>query len=47
MAIVESFGRQVKVDLTSQMVEQGRFARVCIEIDLSIPVLSKVWINDR
>jgi hypothetical protein len=28
-------------------MEMGQFARICIEIDLNLPVVGKVWIRDH
>ncbi|XP_031130711.1 uncharacterized protein LOC116032350 [Ipomoea triloba] len=34
-------GRPIKVDTTTSLVSIGRFARVCVELDLTKPLLSK------
>jgi hypothetical protein len=26
-------------------VEIGKFSRVCVEVDLSVPVVGKIWFN--
>ena len=35
VAIAKLFARPVRVYLITQIVEKGRFARVCVEMDLS------------
>ncbi|XP_019460046.1 PREDICTED: uncharacterized protein LOC109359804 [Lupinus angustifolius] len=40
-------GKPIRVDTNTQNVERGCFARVCMEIDLSQPVVGKVWIWDN
>lgn len=34
-------GRIVKVDKTTSLAERGKYARLCIEVDLRKPLLSK------
>lgn len=46
-AIAQAIGTPVRVDLTTQTLERGRYARVCVEIDLSRPVARQMWINDH
>lgn len=38
-------GNLIKVDSNTLDVRRGRFARVCVEIDLKKPVIGKVWMN--
>jgi hypothetical protein len=45
LAVASAIGNPVKVDLHALRVEFGKFARVCVEIDLNAPVVSKVGIN--
>ena len=45
--IASAVGRPVKIDLTTKTAERGKFARACIELDLSVPVKRKVWIEDH
>lgn len=42
-ALASAIGFPVKVDLHTSQIEHGRFARVCVEIDLNEPVVSKSW----
>lgn len=44
-ALASAIGTPVKVDLHTLRIERGRFARLCVEIDLSLPVVGKVGIN--
>ncbi|PNX62864.1 hypothetical protein L195_g053212, partial [Trifolium pratense] len=45
LAMAAAVGKPIKVDTTTLNVERGRFARICIEIDLNEPVVGKVWLN--
>ncbi|XP_031131691.1 uncharacterized protein LOC116033077 [Ipomoea triloba] len=47
MKIGKQIGRPVKVDTTTSLVSIGKFARVCIEVDLSKPLLSKFTLEDE
>ena len=40
-------GKPVKVDMTTQSVARGRYARICMEIDLWKPVAIEIWMNDH
>ena len=40
-------GKPVKVDMTRQQVEGGKYARVCVEINLAKPMHREIWINDH
>ena len=40
-------GKPVKVDMTTQKVERGRYAHIYIEIDLAKPTHREIWINDH
>lgn len=39
--------RVIKVDKTTAMAERGKCTRLCIEIDLSKPLLSKFWLKGK
>lgn len=45
LAMASAIGRPVKVDSNTLKVERGKFARVCVEIDLTLPVVGKIWVN--
>ncbi|CAN0880876.1 hypothetical protein LINGRAHAP2_LOCUS13898 [Linum grandiflorum] len=45
--IGDYIGRTVRLDLATEEGARGRFARVCVEIDLSKPLLGKYMIKDR
>ncbi|CAA7048082.1 unnamed protein product [Microthlaspi erraticum] len=45
MGIARGLGKPVKVDLTTLNFERGRFARVCVEVDLAKPLKGTVMIN--
>ena len=45
MVITESLGRPLKVDLTTTQCERGRFARVCVEVNLKKPLKGTLLVN--
>lgn len=45
--IANKIGRPLRVDLTTVSAVRGRFARVCVEVDLSKPMLSKFRLKRR
>jgi hypothetical protein len=45
LAMASAIGRPIKVDINTLNVERGRFARVCVEVDLTVPVVGKIWVN--
>ncbi|XP_020231527.1 uncharacterized protein LOC109812068 [Cajanus cajan] len=47
LTIAAANGRPIKVDLNTLNMNRGRFARVCVEIDLNSPVVGKFCLNDR
>jgi hypothetical protein len=44
-ALASMVGTPVKVDLHTLRVARGRFARICVEVDLTRPVVGRVGIN--
>ncbi|GAU49481.1 hypothetical protein TSUD_286190 [Trifolium subterraneum] len=44
-AIASMVGNPIKVDLHTLKVARGRFARMCVEVDLTKPVVGRVGIN--
>jgi hypothetical protein len=45
LAMASALGRPIKVDTNTLKIERGKFARVCVEIDLTMPVVGKIWVN--
>lgn len=45
LALAAAVGKPIKVDTNTLDVRRGRFARVCVEIDLTKPVVGKVWMR--
>lgn len=45
LAMASAIGRPIRVDTNTLKVERGRFARVCVEVDLTAPVVGKIWVN--
>lgn len=46
MALAAAVGNPIRVDSNTLDVRRGRFARVCVEVDLNLPVVGKVWFRD-
>jgi hypothetical protein len=46
LALATAVGTPVKVDSNTLNVRRGRFARVCVQIDLNKPVVGKVWMRN-
>lgn len=46
-ALASVVGRPVKIDLKTVEASQGRFARVCVEVRLDIPMVGRVWLRDH
>ena len=45
--IAAAVGKPIKVDLVTRSMERGRYARVCVELDLAKPVEDEVWVHDH
>lgn len=45
MGIAKGLGKPIRVDLTTLNFERGRFARVCVEVNLKKPLKGSVVIN--
>lgn len=45
LAMASTIGKPIKVDEHTLKVERGRFARVCVEIDLNQPVVGKICVK--
>ena len=45
--IASAIGRPVKVDVVTNNGDRGKFAKVCMEIDLSKPVINCVRVEDQ
>ena len=45
--MASAIGRPIKVDTNTLKVERGKFARVCVEVDLTMPVVGKIWVNSH
>lgn len=45
LALASAVGKPIKVDTNTLKVHRGRFARICVEIDLNQPVVGKVWVD--
>ena len=47
ISMASMVGRLVKIDQTTMKAERGKFARVCVEISLSEPVVERICLDDR
>lgn len=47
MKIGENIGRPVKVDHVTSFVYRGMFARICVDVDLNKPFVSKFMLKKR
>lgn len=47
LEVAKVFGRPIKVDSTTATVSRARFARVCVEVDLEKPLLSKFRLGKK
>ena len=45
--IGQKIGRVLKIDSTMENVERGQYTRMCVEVDLTKPLLSKFRLNGR
>lgn len=45
LAMAYVIGKPIKVDQRTLSVDRGRFARVCVEIDLNQPVVAQIWVR--
>jgi len=43
--MASALGRPIKVDTNTLKIERGKFAIVCVEIDLTMLVVGKIWVN--
>ncbi|XP_057418210.1 uncharacterized protein LOC130712391 [Lotus japonicus] len=46
-ALATSVGKPLKVDAHTTQMNRGRYARVCMEIDLSQPVAKRIWFRNQ
>lgn len=47
LAMGTSLGRALKVDQNTRYASRGRFAQVCVEVDLNQPLVPKVCLDDK
>lgn len=46
-AIASAIGKLVKIDVNTCLATRRRFALVCVEIDLTKPLVAKFWLNSQ
>lgn len=44
--IASHFGHLLKVDDYTMLLSQSKFAQICIEIDLNLPLQQGIWVGD-
>lgn len=47
LAMASALVRPIKVDTSTLKIERGKFAKVCVEVDLTMPVFEKIWVNNH
>lgn len=47
MGMATTIEKPIKVDQNTLNIERGRFPLVCVEIDLSLSVVRKIWLKDH
>lgn len=47
MKIGGRIGRVVKIDKHTESMSRGKYIRLCIEFDITKPLMSKFWLNGR
>jgi hypothetical protein len=47
LGLASIVGTPMKVNMNTLNVERDRFARICVEIDLTLPVFGKINVNDH
>ncbi|XP_019178353.1 PREDICTED: uncharacterized protein LOC109173568 [Ipomoea nil] len=47
MRLGKGLGKPVKIDLTTGLVAKGKFARICVEIDISQPLMPKYVLDEK
>lgn len=45
LSLATTVGRPIKVDANTLDVKRGKFARVCVEVDMNKPMIGKVWMR--
>ncbi|XP_057418552.1 uncharacterized protein LOC130712750 [Lotus japonicus] len=45
LGVASAVGRAIRVDSNTLRAERGKFARICVELDLTMPVIGKVCIE--
>lgn len=46
-ALASSIGTLVKIDINTHLATRVHFARVCVEIDLTKPLVGQFWLDER
>lgn len=47
LGMAKVIGKPIHIDQNTLRVDRGRFARVCVEIYLSNPIIGKIWMRDH
>ena len=46
LGLASAMEKTIKVDINITNVERGCYARICVEIDLIVPVVRRVWFRN-
>ncbi|XP_057418066.1 uncharacterized protein LOC130712251 [Lotus japonicus] len=46
-ALASSVGKPIRIDVNTKAMHRGRYARVCVEVDLSQPVATRIWFRNQ
>lgn len=44
-AIASNIGKPIKTNVNTTFATRGRFARVCVEVDLTKPLVAQFWLD--
>lgn len=45
--IVEKIGRLIRIDSVTSLTSRGKFARLCVDVDITKPLLAKFWLRNQ
>lgn len=43
----EKIGKPIRIDSATSLTSRGKFARLCVEVDITKPLLAKFWLRRR
>lgn len=45
--IGEKIGKPIRIDSATSLISKGNFARLCVEVDITKPLLAKFWLRKK